>query len=64
MTEIAAFLTFLFYPSHVPIVNWCELPLNKLTLEQKIEMSIGCSYVGENRVYSDYTLEQIYDGQI
>ena len=42
-------------------IEVCDKPIDHLTLEQKIEFSIGCSTVNSHRVFTNYTLEGIYE---
>ena len=48
--------------AHKEYLDVCNASLAKISLEQKIEISIGCStYDSGRRVYSDRVLTNIYN---
>lgn len=60
MEAIVNTILFILFPTYTVDYSICELPLKHLDLDKKLEISIGCSYVNGNRVYSDYKLREIY----
>lgn len=67
MEAITNIFIYLFLSSGNPLPDYyiCEKSISHLSLEDKIEFSIGCSFVNGKRVYSEYTLEEIYgNGEI
>ena len=51
----------LLFPSKPEYVHPCERDRDILSLETKIEMSIGCSYIGTRTAYSSAKLEYVYE---
>jgi len=51
------------YKDYIKYKDICSKPLDHLSLEQKIEMSIGCSTVNNRRVYYPSKLNSIFKGK-
>lgn len=52
MDLILSVIYVLTYGSNIPEVHPCAMDISHLSLEQKIEISIGCSRVNGEYVYS------------
>lgn len=62
MNEVLVFL-FTLFGNGVKIekIDYCELDVEHLSLENKIEMAMGCSTVDGRNVYRDSKLKAIYE---
>ena len=60
MFKILAFIFGLSSPSIVEI-NYCKVNRDALSIDQNIEIAIGCSIVNGRRVYSNSRLRGIYE---
>jgi hypothetical protein len=63
MGKLFTFLSILFGDNTqlVNKVDYCELDVDHLSLEMKVEMAMGCSTVNGKNVYSDSKLKRIYN---
>jgi hypothetical protein len=62
MSEVLTFLFTLFGNGHIiEKIDYCELDVDHLSLENKIEMAMGCSTVNGKNVYHDSKLKSIYE---
>ena len=66
MEAIVNAFVYIFLSGYVnaPVYNICESNLDHLTLEKKIDFSIGCCYVHGKRVYPDHVLQRILDDKV
>lgn len=62
MLELVIFINTLFGNGYrvVDKIDYCELDDSHLSLEMKIELSMGCSTVNGKNVYRDSKLKRIY----
>lgn len=63
MTAITNTIIYIMFLSGESILDAdpCSKNIEHLPLDKKIEFSIGCSTVNSHRVFTNYTLEGIYE---
>lgn len=44
-------------------IDYCKLPVDKFHYSKQIELGIGCSYIGSQRVYSQSHIKDIYESR-
>ena len=60
--KILTFLALFTSPVEESYVSVCDRDYSNLSLNTKVELSIGCSTVRDRQAYKEWRLLEIYEG--